>query len=186
MPARIWLLSGVIVALGVLGFIILVVAVPDPVALPGAAPGPATAVTDEAAAAATGLADLVADIAALAVTRQAALPATHVPVANGPTVMTLVTAAETQLTFAYEVEIDPPEYVLRTDPAELYPGLEARSCTINATGVCFGFTPAFAAAICADTELGPLIDRGAVVRALFRDINRRPLADTTVRAANCG
>jgi hypothetical protein len=185
-PARVWLLSGAIVALGVLGFIILVIAVPDPIAIRPSPPAPAPAVAGEPATSTRPSPELVADVAAVAATRQAVLPATHVPVPNGPTVMTLVTAAETQLTFAYEVEIDPPEYVLRADPAELYPGLEARSCSTNTSGVCFVVTPAFAAAICADPELRGLIDRGAVVRALFRDINRRPLADTTVRAANCG
>jgi hypothetical protein len=161
----------------------LVLALPDPVAVPDPLPTEAPAVAEPAA---TGPSpELVADVAARAAARQAVLPATHVPVPNGPTVLTLVTAAVTQLTFAYEVEIDPAEYTLPTDPTELYPGLEARSCTTNANGVCFGFTPAFATAICADAELRPLLDRGAIVRALFRDINRRPLADTAVLAATC-
>lgn len=186
MPARVWVLSSAIIGLGVLAFIVLVTAVPDPAALIG--PGPAAsapAVAEAPPEPAGPSPELMAAVAATASARQSVLPATHVPVPGGPTVLTLVTAAENQLTFAYEVEIDPAEYVLPADPTELFPGLDAHACTANPPRVCYDFTPAFAADVCADPELRGLLDRGAIVRALFRDINRRPLADTAVLVAAC-
>lgn len=186
MPVRFWVLTGIIIGLGAVAFIVLVIAVPSSSLIEEPAP---VVVADEAAPATPepDVLDLVliADLVALANERQADLPATHMPVPGGPTTLTLVTAAAGQITFAYEVEIDPPDYVLVTAPTELFPGLEANFCVGVEGRACFGFSPAFNANVCADPELRPLIDRGAVVRYLFRDINRRPLAETSVTASSC-
>lgn len=128
--------------------------------------------------------ELMAAVAATASARQSVLPATHVPVPGGPTVLTLVTAAENQLTFAYEVEIDLAEYVLPADPtsssrASMHtPARPTRrgSATISPrpSRPCLRRSGAPGPPRSRRDRPGPL-----------RDINRRPLADTAVLVAAC-
>lgn len=198
MPARVWVLSGLIVGVAAAALIVFFVANPrqqpadaEPIVVASAGEETPAADASDAVVVDPAVADaearmLAADLSALAAERQAALPPVHMPVLGGPTVLYLVTAAENQLTFTYEIEIDVQDYRLPADPTELYPALEARNCAgAGEPRTCYGFTPAFAATVCADPVLRPLIDRGAVVRYLFRDLNRRPLTSTSVATANC-
>ena len=129
--------------------------------------------------------ELVADLAALAAARQATVPAPHRPVLGGPTTLTFVSATGPQLTLVYEVEIDVQDYRLPADPTELFPAFEARFCPGAAPRVCYVFTDRFPAAACADPELRPLLERGAIVHYLFRDLNQRPLTDISVAVGQC-
>ena len=108
------------------------------------------------------------------------------PGLGGPTTLYIVQAAERLIIFYYEVEIDPAIYPAPAAPVELFPGLEARACDGAPNRACYVVTEALAANACADPVFRPLIDRGAIIRYLFRDLNRRPLTDAAIEAVDCG
>lgn len=203
MPRRFLVLAVAIVGGGVLAVAAVMVAVPDPVALRAKAPAELSGVTvaalgnpGPATPAATpepeppGLVPvdpvLAAELAALAMARHAELPPTHMPVLGGPTTLYIVQAAERLIIFYYEVEIDPQNYPAPAAPTELFPGLEARACEGAPNRACYVITEALAANACADPVFRPLIDRGAIIRYMFRDLNRRPLSDAAIEAVDCG
>lgn len=197
MPTRVWVWIGGMIGAAVVAVAVLMIAVPEPairernvVAVNPAEPaapnaGQPAAAPRPAAGRVAPAPELIADVAALAADLQAGVPATHVPVLGGPTTLTLVSAAAQQLTFAYEVELDIQDYPVPPSPVVLFPGLSAEACEAGATRPCYVFAEQFIVDICQKAKVRPLIDRGAIVRYLFQDLNRRFLTSLSVRADDC-
>lgn len=122
-------------------------------------------------------AGLQADVLAFAADRQAGLP-----IVDGLATLVVVDVVGAVITYHYRVDINLRDYTLPTNQEPVIDLLDGWRCDGS---VCFEFHhEAFALDRC-QSDVFPLIARGAVAVYEYRDINGLPMATRAVSAADC-
>ncbi|MGD9739820.1 MAG: hypothetical protein AB7O56_10960 [Bauldia sp.] len=160
------------------------VAIAPPVMLPGGAPVPAAGVDGvvrldrpvEIDATPLDDAGFQAELVAYAAGQQDRLPETD-DIATLESVETI----GRQVIFTYTIAISLRDYTLPLDPTPLLPDITGWLCDGS---VCFEFHDTFIRARC-DSDLGPLIDRGAIAVFIYRDAEGLPIGTLPIDAAAC-